>query len=536
MDKIRSLYLNVFTPDINTTNQALLPVMVWIHGGSWFTGSGSSSLYRDPPFFNQDEDREVVFVSINYRLGALGYLSLESIANETGQEYNGGLNGIIDQIVALQWVQNNIEDFGGDPSKVTIFGESAGAISICMLISTASTMVNGANLFDKAVIQSGPCLGFPTGLEVGLNDSLTALENFGLEDDLEALRAMDATEFIQLGMIGPNADGLLFTDPIDETTAFTEMVNTNKLLMGFNSMDSLNAFPFFAPSAIDRPPETENELALYLNTYLNNDSLVDRIKDTYYPIDDFKEASYGEEDFTSFTMLWWTINADICFICNSWMYAEALSAPIGVNQQFAANDMYLYLFNGAEPYYIPHAGELAFLFNSTLAAESNFGINWNGNLSQLMIENWINFAVYGKPNSTLFGNEWIAYAQDGVVMKYMDNDGSIEGQFINEYRNGVCNFWFGEVDFESASNLCSQNIAVDRGDNNETDDEFEWETWQIVALSLGGAAFFACVFIMWRWQCKREKGAYSLMNEPTQDTQLATATSQYGSTKTDSRL
>ena len=97
-------------------------------------------------------ERTHSYVTFNYRLGALGFLSLESIYNETNGVYNGCMNGIIDQIVALQWISDGIMDFGGDSSKVTIFGESAGGLSICMLISTDSPLIVGQNLFDKAII------------------------------------------------------------------------------------------------------------------------------------------------------------------------------------------------------------------------------------------------------------------------------------------------------------------------------------------------------------------------------------------------
>eukprot|EP01084_Bolivina_argentea_P168021 291476_1 len=119
------LYLNIFTPTVNTT-ESPLPVMVWIYGGAWQTGFASNSLYDGKGFMNQNNGREIIYVSINYRLGALGYLALESILDETNGISTGGMNGIWDQVAALQWIQNNINQFGGDPSQVSVFGESAG--------------------------------------------------------------------------------------------------------------------------------------------------------------------------------------------------------------------------------------------------------------------------------------------------------------------------------------------------------------------------------------------------------------------------
>ncbi|XP_047531415.1 cholinesterase 2-like [Vanessa atalanta] len=114
--------------------------MVWIHGGGFLSGSGNDDMYGPEFIVNKD----VILVTINYRLGALGFLCLDT-------EEIPGNAGMKDQIAALRWVQNNIENFGGDPSNVTIFGESAGAACVsCHLISPMSV-----GLFKRAIIQSG---------------------------------------------------------------------------------------------------------------------------------------------------------------------------------------------------------------------------------------------------------------------------------------------------------------------------------------------------------------------------------------------
>ncbi|WP_194837040.1 carboxylesterase/lipase family protein [Nocardia sp. XZ_19_369] len=129
------LNLNVWTPDPTATG---LPVMVWIHGGGFRLGSSAVSVY-DGHAFARDG---VVLVSINYRLGAIGFAAIDGCpANR----------GLLDQIAALQWVRDNIASFGGDPERVTIFGESAGAMSVATLI--ASPLATG--LFQRAIIQSG---------------------------------------------------------------------------------------------------------------------------------------------------------------------------------------------------------------------------------------------------------------------------------------------------------------------------------------------------------------------------------------------
>ncbi|MEZ5383341.1 MAG: carboxylesterase/lipase family protein [Microthrixaceae bacterium] len=136
------LYLNVWTPSVD--DHGARPVMVWIHGGGFQIGSGSSPIY-DGDSFARDG---VVFVSLNYRLGELGFMELGGI----DPDYAGsGNNGLRDQIAALQWVQDNIAAFGGDPANVTIFGESAGSMSVALLMAAEGT----TGLFRRAICESG---------------------------------------------------------------------------------------------------------------------------------------------------------------------------------------------------------------------------------------------------------------------------------------------------------------------------------------------------------------------------------------------
>lgn len=132
------LYLNVFTPNLKPAKP--LPVMVWIHGGGFFSGSGSDLIYG-PEFLIR---HDVVFVSINYRLDVLGFLCLDI-------EEVPGNAGLKDQALALRWVKRNISNFGGDPENITIFGESAGGVSVSYHLM--SPMSKG--LFKRAIPQSG---------------------------------------------------------------------------------------------------------------------------------------------------------------------------------------------------------------------------------------------------------------------------------------------------------------------------------------------------------------------------------------------
>jgi para-nitrobenzyl esterase len=138
------LYLNVWTPDPTPTDGAGRPVMVWIHGGGFEMGSGSFPLY-DGTRFAEDG---VVFVTLNYRLGSLGFLDLSSL---DPSEAGSGNVGLLDQVAALEWVRRNIAAFGGDPGNVTVFGESAGSMSTSLLL----TVERARGLFHRAIAQSG---------------------------------------------------------------------------------------------------------------------------------------------------------------------------------------------------------------------------------------------------------------------------------------------------------------------------------------------------------------------------------------------
>jgi len=137
------LLLNVWTPALDGKRR---PVMVWIHGGAFTIGSGSQPLYDGSVLARRGD---VVVVTVNYRLGPLGFIRLADVTN--GKLPATGNEGILDQVAALQWVRDNIAEFGGDPGNVTIFGESAGGMSV----GTILAMPSARGLFHKAILQSG---------------------------------------------------------------------------------------------------------------------------------------------------------------------------------------------------------------------------------------------------------------------------------------------------------------------------------------------------------------------------------------------
>lgn len=170
-----------------------LPVMVFIHGGAFTVGSGGWTTYDGSDLAGHD----VVAVAINYRLGPLGFLALAELADEVPADRTlagtFGNAGLLDQIAALRWVRENIERFGGDPDNVTIYGESAGAMSVCSLL--AAPLAHG--LFHRALMQSGSCLAVGTA-ERGDASAIALAERLGCvgPNRLSCLRALPLDAFM----------------------------------------------------------------------------------------------------------------------------------------------------------------------------------------------------------------------------------------------------------------------------------------------------------------------------------------------------
>jgi para-nitrobenzyl esterase len=149
------LQLNIWRP----AGEGPHPAMVWIHGGGSVFGSAVDEIGGRLSYDGEAFARSgIVFVSINYRLNAFGFLSMRAFAGEAPDQPSAGNYGLLDQIAALRWVRGNIAAFAGDPGNVTVFGESAGGVSVCNLL--ASPLAGG--LFAKAIMQSGNCLRNPT--------------------------------------------------------------------------------------------------------------------------------------------------------------------------------------------------------------------------------------------------------------------------------------------------------------------------------------------------------------------------------------
>ena len=209
------LSLNVWTPGLDGDRR---PVMVWIHGGSFVWGSGSGGLYRGGTLAR---DGNVVVVTINYRLGLLGFLAHPALAAPDqswldGREWGGFGNwGLADQVAALRWVQDHIAEFGGDPANVTLFGESAGGMSVAALLAAPAAR----GLFHRAIVESGGPYAFTTEQAASTAEQLAGHLGVPMtRDAFERLPTADlvraAVEFDQRG--GRRADsGLLLMPVVD---------------------------------------------------------------------------------------------------------------------------------------------------------------------------------------------------------------------------------------------------------------------------------------------------------------------------------
>ena len=217
------LQLNVYTP----TKAKAAPVMVWIHGGSHRTGAG---WIYDGTNFSRDG---VIVVSINYRLGPLGYFAHPALTASAKPGEPVGNYGLMDQIAALKWVQRNIRAFGGDPKNVTVFGESAGGMSTLAVLATPSA--NG--LYAKAIVESGGGWFPPTNLTMREADGVKASKALGLENATAAqLRAVPAQDLIAKvgGNFGPFVDGKLMTMTASQAFAAGKAADV-PLIIGSNS-------------------------------------------------------------------------------------------------------------------------------------------------------------------------------------------------------------------------------------------------------------------------------------------------------------
>eukprot|EP01084_Bolivina_argentea_P112646 200889_1 len=448
------LFLNIYTQKPSNTG-TLLPVMFFIHGGGFMTGAGSDSTYYGVNIVGKGKD--FVYVSINYRLGPFGFLSNEQLFKENANwKSYGGLNGLYDQIQALNWVKKYISDYGGNPNQITIFGESAGGLSVCMLL--ISPLAKG--LFSRAIIESGACNG-PWGTantSDGLAFSNKRLQNAGYPiDNLTYLRDIPAEEFqfkVASLVWDTAVDDLILTQQpiITYSNLNKNTLNVDKLIVGFNTMDGIVGFPWHSGFR----PSSDNEYQKFLNYYFN-ETQANLMYNYYYPPSDF---SFYPPDHNSYELAWFTITCDVCLTCPSLMMGNE------INKQIGTDIVYIYQFGGPGrngSFYAPHGSELIFVFDDG-ARETNwfFEMPWDQRLSNVMISSWTNFGKYGIPNITDSNDntniKWDLYESTNNVIIFRDVV-KMEQKFAENYRKNVCfGFWYDQIEIDTMNNICSDTV------------------------------------------------------------------------------
>ena len=225
------LYLNVWAPTRTLGKDAKLPVAMWIHGGAYMNGYG----YEVTMDGDEWASRGVILVTINYRLGTFGFLSHPELTAEQGQSGN---YGTMDQIAALQWIHDNISAFGGDPGRITVFGQSAGAMSVkTLLVSPLSK-----SLMAGAIIQSGGGMSTRGLTPEGTQEQFDARGKALMDDagltSLAEMRAASSAEILGAirGMLTPHLDGKVVTEGFEEAFMNADIAPV-PIMIGYNKDD-----------------------------------------------------------------------------------------------------------------------------------------------------------------------------------------------------------------------------------------------------------------------------------------------------------
>ena len=368
------LTLNVWSPAKSADER--LPVMVWIHGGGYVVGSGAR-----PQFDGENLARRgVVIVTLNYRLGALGFLAHPALSLESDRRASGNY-GLLDQIAALHWVRANIAAFGGDPANVTLFGQSGGAYSTCILV--VSPLAKG--LFHRAIAQSVPLLFGPKRRLNRRYYGLDSAEAQGATHatDLKTLRAMSAEQVLKElpatptlspgGHYFPIVDGYVLPDDPAVLMGTARQAKV-PLLIGHNADEGL----FFASDA----PQT---IAGYRDFVRGKfpAELVDRILAMYPAPSDAEAPAALLRVFADYELVTATV-----------LTARAASK---------VSDVYAYRFSRVSPQArstwrgAAHSAEIPYVFEHLTADPSQFA-ETDHTLSRAMAGAWVQFAKTGNPN------------------------------------------------------------------------------------------------------------------------------------------
>lgn len=390
------LSLNIWTPG---TDGRRRPVMAWIHGGSFISGCGAipatdgSALARTG---------DVVVVTMNYRLGAFGFLHLDTL--DEGADASGN-QGLLDQVAALRWIHQEIAAFGGDPTNVTVFGESAGAMCIAALLAMPDT----AGLFQKAILQSGATNLFKTPAQAA-ETSRGLLAELGLSpSQANLLRSMPAAEIIGAQQrstpagselaFGPVCDGIIV--PADPLAAIAEGASRGVSVMVGTNEDEM-AYFYAADPAVEAL--NDEDLLTWVQSGLGagaDRASAQAIVETYRAA----REQHGKD--TSPPALWIAISTDHLFRIPATRLAEA---------QGTHTPVFMYLLDWKSPALAGRLGashviDVPLLFGTVRHPDvAGLELDQPGadDLSAAMQDAWTRFARFGSPATPLLP-EWLPY-------------------------------------------------------------------------------------------------------------------------------
>lgn len=388
------LYLNVWTPA--KTAKDKIPVLVWIYGGGFNAGATSEATYNGEKLAKKG----VVLVSVAYRVGQLGFLAHPQLSDESPNHVSGNY-GLLDMIAGLKWIQKNIAAFGGDPNKVTIFGESAGGIAVSMLC--ASPLAKG--LFQGAISESGGSFGpprpttFPGENLKTLRDAEAAGEAYVKDagySSIADLKKLDADKLPAVrGLAWPIIDGWVIPD--DQYKLYeAKKYNDIPILVGYNSDEGASFSPPKTPD--DYITGVKNRYGQFAN---------DLIK--AYPVEANSVPKTARD-----------LARDAAFGWHTWSWAR-LQANTGKSKVF-------YYYFDQHPDYpegsprfgygSPHGQEVAYVFGQLNASNPQLSKS-DFEISDVMGTYWTNFAKYGHPN----GNgvpQWPAFSDANPVVMHFN--------------------------------------------------------------------------------------------------------------------
>jgi para-nitrobenzyl esterase len=394
------LTLNVYTPGLkkNQNKHDGLPVMVWIHGGSLVTGSGA---FYDPT--QLVERGNVIVVTINYRLGVLGFFAHPAL------DVEGHLNanyGLMDQQFALQWVQRNIAAFGGDPDRVTIFGQSAGALSVYSNLASPTA----ADLFQRAIAESGAYTSFQDYLQSIVHLATAEAEGAAFaaavgcgNQTAQCLRATSAASLVDAEptIVYPVVDGTVLTQPPGAALASGQF-NRVPVISGSNHDEYRLFVAFFYDYA--GHPLTDEEYPAAVAAFLQRpDPFVQHVL-SLYPLTNYPPPP---PPFlaASAPLALGALGTDVIFACTA-RNADLFLSQYVPTYAYEFNDENAPVFwDGGNSFISPatfplgayHASEIPYLLN-IFGVPAPFTPEQQ-QLSDAMIGYWTQFARTGDPNS-----------------------------------------------------------------------------------------------------------------------------------------